>query len=684
MNAPVLQRRLTSGGRSTRQADADKAKSVTTPARSSLRVLIVGGGPAGLRVAQELSKAGCNVTLFNAERWKPYNRVKLTPLLSGDVQLGQVSQSLAFPGPGRVALYSDTSVVDIDRQAKTVTTRHGRVWPYDKLVLCTGSRAHIPNIPGADKSGVFTFRNFDDVEKLVARSMRSRHCVVVGGGLLGLEAARGMRDRGVATTVIEHETHLMARQLDRRGGSLLAQSVAGMGIEVLTGTSVKGFEGEGRIEAVATADGRRIACDTIILCTGVRPNMELARDVGLAVGRAIKVDGHLRTSDPDIYAVGECAEFEGQVQGLVGPGYEQAVAASRHIAGEKGRAATYAGSCPATKLKIVGIDVFSMGDVEQLDQRRDARTVTFEDAAKGIYRRLVVKRGHLVGALAIGDWSEIGALQEAVKAGSLLLPWQERRFTSSGAIWPERTPTSARDWPRAQTVCNCTGVTRGQIGDAIALGANSLDDVKRETGASTVCGTCRTHIGEILEAPPVREPVKWWRILTGASVVAGIAELATLLLPVWPTASFIEERGIADVLFLDGITKQWTGYTLLALSLLAAVLSLRKRVPLLRRLGDYGGWRLVHLVLGSIALVALFAHTGFRLGSNLNFWLMACFLGLGIAGGLAGFATALEHRIGATPRAAAKVRTASFWLHLLAFWPLPLLLAVHILSVYFY
>ncbi len=654
MNAPVLERTL---GRAAARAQTPAARATASapkaPAVAASEtddpVIVIGGGPSGVRVAQELSKAGCRVILFNAERWQPYNRVKLTPLLSGDVQIGQVSQPLDFTGPGKVTLYSNTSVVGIDREAKTITTRQGRTWPYAKLVIATGSRAHVPNIPGIDLPGVFTFRNFDDVEKLVARSVRSRHCVVVGGGLLGLEAARGMRDRGVETTVIEHETHLMARQLDRRAGELLARHVAGMGISTITGTGVKAFTGDGRIEAVEIADGRTIACDTVILCTGVRANMEFARDVGLAVGRGIKVDSHLRTSDPDIYAVGECAQFEDTVHGLVGPCYDQAAAAARHIAGESGRAATYRGSTPATKLKIVGIDVFSMGDVEQLDQRRDVRSLFYEDPSKGLYRRLVVKRGHLVGAIAIGDWSEIGQLQEAVKAKALLLPWQEQRFSRSGAIWPERAPTSARDWPRAQTVCNCTGVTRGQIGDAVALGAQSLDDVKRDTGASTVCGSCRTHIAEILDAPPVREPVRWWRLLAGASVVAGLAALATLLLPIWPTASRIADVGLAETLFLDTITKQWTGYTLLALSALAAVLSLRKRVPLLRKLGDYGGWRVVHLVIGSLALIALFAHTGFRLGSNLNFWLMASFLSLGLAGGLAGLATALEHRIGDTP-----------------------------------
>ncbi len=647
---------------------------------SAEAVVVIGGGPSGVRVAQELARLGEDVILLNAERWRPYNRVKLTPLLSGDVQLGQVEQSLDFPGPGKVTLYSDTRVVDIDRDARAVTAHSGRRWRYKKLVICVGSRAHIPPIPGIELPGVFTFRNFDDVEKLVARSVRARRCVVVGGGLLGLEAARGMSDRGAETYVVEHETHLMARQLDQHGGAILKAAVESMGLQVMTGERVARFRGDTRLEAVAFGSGETLACDTAIICTGIRANIEMARDVGLAVGRGIKVGPTLQTTDPDIYAIGECAEFDGTVYGLVGPGYEQAAVAARHIASGGGG---YRGSVPATKLKIIGTDVFSMGDVEQLEQRRDVSSIAFEDRDKGLYRRLVLKRNRLVGAIAIGDWEELGRVQEAIKASVLVFPWQARRFQSSGLIWPKSEPKSAKDWPRAATVCNCTGVTRGQIGDAIAVGATSLDDVKLATGASTVCGSCRIHIGEILEAPAPREPVELWKPIAAFSGVAAFLAFLTFVLPVVPTASEIEMRGWADRLYLDSITKQITGYTLLAISVLLAAIALRKRVPIVR-FGGFASWRVVHTVLGVAALAVLFAHTGFRLGSNLNMWLMVTYLGLAVAGGVAGLATACEHRVMSSPQAAARLRSASFWMHLIAFWPLPLLLAVHVLTVYFY
>jgi nitrite reductase (NADH) large subunit len=671
MNAPLCHTAFATDGQ-----PIGAAAPATEP--DSRPVVVIGAGPSGIRVSQELARRGLDVVLFNAERWLPYNRVKLTPMLCGDVQLGQVLQPLTFPGPGRVALYSGHSIVDVDRAARTVTSRFGRVWPYAKLVLCTGSRAHVPSIPGKELAGVFTFRNFDDVEKLLARSVRSRQAVVIGGGLLGLEAARGMSARGAETWVIEHERHLMARQLDTRAGALLARHMAALGLTVRTGCFVRRILGEGRVEAVALSDGEQVPFDTVILCTGIRANLELARDIGLAVGRGIKVSASLQTTDPDIYAVGECAEFQDHVYGLVGPGFEQALVAATHIAGEP---ANYAGSAPATKLKVAGTDVFSMGDVEQHEQRADVGSVAFESDGGKVYRKLVIQRGRVAGAIALGDWTEINRLQEAIRARAVLWPWQRARFARTGHIWPRRAPASVREWPRAATVCDCTGVTRGQIGDAIALGCSSLAEIRRDTGASTVCGSCGPLIGELLGAAPERKPVAAFRPVAVSSAVAALLALTTLLLPILPTAKSIEARGLADLLWLDGTWKQVSGYALLALGLAAGLLSLRKRAV---RKGAFATWRAVHAVVGAATLLALFVHTGFRLGSNLNLWLTIAFLGVALAGAAAGLATALEHRLPATAGQAARVRHLSFWLHLLALWPLPLLLAAHVLAVYYY
>jgi nitrite reductase (NADH) large subunit len=654
------------------------------PAATADPVVIVGGGPAGIRAAQELSRRGVDCVVFNAERWQPYNRVKLTPLLCGDAQLGQIMQRLEFPGPGVVRLYSEQSVIDIDRVAHTVTTRVGRTFAYRKLVLAVGSRAHVPPIPNRELSGVFTLRNIDDVEHLVARSFSSRRTVVICGGLLGLEAARGMARRGTETWVVEHSPHLMPRQLDSAAAGLLAEQLRKSGLVTRTGSSIAGIVGTDRVEAIELSGGERVPCDTVIICTGVRANMELARDVGLAVGRGIRVSERLLTSDPDIYAIGECAEFNGVTAGLVGPGFEQAVVAAGDIAGTMGR---YAGSVPSTKLKVGGIDVFSMGDVEQIEQRSDITPIGFRDDANGIYRVLVFSGARLVGALGIGDWPEVTNLQEAIRSKALVLPWHRLRFRSTGRLWPEQDQASVHNWPRQATVCNCTGATRGQISDAIALGAATVEDVQRDTGASTVCGSCQVHVTALLGGPPVRNPLRWWRPVAAASTAAALGALLTLVLPVWPLARSIANIGLADKLWLDGTWKQVSGFTLLALSVMAALLSFRKRwlpAAIVRRIGEFGAWRLVHILIGTTALLVLFAHTGFRLGHNLNFWLMSCFLASSVSGATIGLTSALEHRISSSPATAARLRSLALWLHVLALWPLPLLLGFHILSVYYY
>ena len=641
-------------------------------------VIVIGGGPSGLRTAQELARRQIPVVLFNAERWRPYNRVKLTPFLAGEVQIGRVYQVNVFPAGAPVTQYNGQTIVGIDRAAKTVENQFGRRWRYSKLVLALGSHPYVPPIPGRDLSGVFRFRGFDDVEHLVARAMRSRCTVVIGGGLLGLEAARGMALRKVDTIVVEHEAHLMARQLDHDGGLLLADEIQRLGLTIHTGCAVKSIDGETRVTGITLVSGDQIACDTVIICTGIRSNVELAREAGIAVGRGITVDRRLQTSDPDIYAVGECAEHDGHVYGLVAPGLEQAVVAAAHISGEK---ANYRGSVPTTKLKVVGVDVFSMGDVEQVDQRNDLWTIVWSDVADGRYRRLIIHRMRLVGALGVGAWPEVNRIQQAVRDHTLVMPWKALRFARNGLLYSEAKAQPVTAWPAAATVCNCTGVTRGQLGDAIADGAITIEGLVRETSASTVCGTCRPLLQELLSGNAPHKPVFGARTITLGSILAAVAALLAVLLPAWPFSQSVEAGIGLDRLWTDGTTKQVTGFALLGLSAIVAFLSVRKRVRQ-RWLGDYRFWRIVHTTFGALALGVLFLHTGFNLGNNLNRWLMLTFLAVATLGSLTGVVTAREHvtlAAGKTSR-----RKALTWLHILAFWPMPVLLMLHVVTVYAY
>jgi nitrite reductase (NADH) large subunit len=645
-------------------------------------VVVVGGGPVGTRTAQELSRRGQVAVLLNAERWRPYNRVKLTPLLAGEAQLGQIYASDHFPRPGSVYRYDGVSVVDIDRESRVAYLSTGRVQPYSKLVLALGSRAFVPSIQGADLPGVYTFRNFDDTEALLARSMSARNVVVIGGGLLGLEAARGMARRGAQLTVVEHETRLMPRQLDLEAGKVLKERITALGINVIVGERVQSVLGDSRVEKIVLSNGSEVQADTVIVCTGVRANTQLPSGIGLSHNRGVLVDDRMRTSDPDIYAVGECAEHDGQVYGLVGPGFEQAAVAVAGICGDETQ--RYRGSIPATKLKVLGADVFSAGDFESIEQQPDVRSGVYAYPETGVYRRIFVDRGWIVAALGVGDWPEATKLQQAVNRRQPVRFWHLARFRKTGNLWRDKEDGVAA-WPKDAIVCNCTGITKAAIMDSITLGADTLDDVRATTSANTVCGTCKPLIQDLLgqgDAKP--EPARWWKWLVGISAICALAALAIAFLPRISMADTFIRDDLFRSLWFDSIWKQYSGYALLALTAAAALIGLRKRIRPLSRLGSYEAWRLIHLFIGIAAALILVAHTGFRLGSNLNLVLMVSFLVTLVFGAAAGFVTGSEHELqdrGLTG-STVKPRSVSLWIHILAIWPLPVLLAVHILTVY--
>lgn len=648
------------------------------------KIVIVGGGPIGTRAAQELSKRGYHVTLLNAERWRPYNRVKLTPLLAGEAQLGQIYSSEYAPRPGRIDRFDGVSAIDVDRDGKQVLGSNDRTYSYSKLILALGSRAFVPNIEGSKLSGVFSFRNFNDVELLIARSMSARNVVVIGGGLLGLEAARGMAKRGAKVTVIEHENRLMPRQLDMAAGDTLKERIEAIGIDVVVNQRVQSINGNSRAEYITLGNGEEILADTVIVCTGVRANTQLPAAIGLSHNRGVIVDDQMRTSDPDIYAIGECAEHNEHVYGLVGPGYEQTSIAVGDISGEMGN--MYLGSTPTTKLKVVGADVFSIGDFESIEQQPGIKSYIFKDAEHDVYRRLLISRGKLVAALGVGDWPEATKLQQAVADGKSVWPWQLWSFARKGQLWSD-ADDSVASWPKETIICNCTGVTKGAISDSITFGASTLDEVRTATSANSVCGSCKPLIHELLGQGEVKpEPVKWWKALLAISALGALIALSTLLLPrISLNDTYIVDDFWFDLWF-DTIWKQYSGYTLLGLSVAAAIIGLRKRISFLSKLGGYQAWRLVHLIIGFTAALVLVWHTGFRLGNNLNFFLMASFLITLIFGAVAGLITGGEHELKDRGFSAnnAKPRTLPMWVHIIAVWPLPVLIAIHVLVVYMY
>jgi nitrite reductase (NADH) large subunit len=544
-------------------------------------------------------------------------------------------------------------------------------------VLATGSRPRVPLIPGTGLEGVFTFRDLTDANRLKARTASSRSIVVLGGGVLGLETAKALRRFHTQVRVVEHNDHLMFSQLDAQAGGLLRRFVEEQGIEVLTREGVQQVLGVRRVDGVLLRSGRVIDCDTLVIAAGIIPNVDLAREAGIAVARGVRVDDRMATSAPGVYAVGECAEHRGVVYGLVAPGFEQAAVAAHNFAGDAAPA-SYLGSLTATRLKVVGLPIYSTGEVQEPDALRE--DAVFRDLEAGLYRRLFLTNGRLTGALAAGPWHETNRLQEAVTARRRVWPWELARFRARGILWSDLDDQSIFDWPSGAAVCNCTGVTRAELTAALRGGACTQAALSAQTGAGTVCGSCRPLLAELAGAA-APEPVVGWRSLAGLSVFALAAALLILVLPGIPYNASVQDPLQWDRLWREDLFKQVSGFTLLGLGVLVSLISVRKRLPRLP-LGGFDLWRLLHVALGALAIAVLVAHTGLRTGHELNFWLMATFLGLLAAGGVGGAAVALEHRL---PRPLARrARRISLWGHILLIWPLPALLGFHILKGYWY
>jgi nitrite reductase (NADH) large subunit len=642
-------------------------------------VVVVGTGPVGMRVAQEIARLapGRPLVVYGNEPALPYNRVRLSSLLAGELQWSALLQGQELPTGSAVMARLNCGVVAIDRIQHTVRDAAGREQPYSKLILATGSQPLIPDIPGMAQAHVYAFRDLRDAERLCARRMRSRRTAVVGGGLLGLEAARGMQRFNTQVSVIEHATRLMPRQLDEASAACLAQHVRGLGIEVILGDPVRQVLGSGAVSGLRLRSGREVECDTLVVAAGIRPNIALAASAGLAIGRGVRVNDFMQTSDPDIYAAGECAEHDGEVWGLIAPGLEQAAVAAHNITGSRGR---YRGSSVASRLKVLDLPVFSMGAVNEYSRLDLASELVHDDPQSGTYRKIVTERGRMIGAIALGAFPEMSRVQEMILQGRIVMPLQRWRFRREGALWPAQEPGAVAEWPAAAVVCNCTGATRGEISRACAAGCRTVEEIAAVTRASSVCGSCRPLVAELAGAAGPAQPVRGWKVLLGASGAAlKTAAVIALLLAV-PYAATVQVPWQWDMLWRDSFWKQVSGYSVLGLVAALAVLSLRKRI---RRftLGDFPLWRVAHVLLGTLALAGIAVHTGGRLGSNLNFALMATFLSVVALGAVAGGVIALEHRLG---EGAARLRRTWLWTHILIGWPILVLLAFHVLKTYYF
>jgi assimilatory nitrate reductase electron transfer subunit len=483
------------------------------------RVVVVGNGMAGTRFVQELVRRDADVaiTLVGDEPGEPYNRMQLSNVLAGTTR----AESIGLVAPGWFEANAVRTVVGhpavrIDRPGRTVRLRDGSTLPYDELVLASGSAPVLPPLPGLVTDaglvpGAALFRTADDCARIDTLARAAGRAVVLGAGVLGIEAARGLAGRGLAVTLVQRGPRLMERQLDVTAARLLRRSLADLGIEVVTGSTVARVDARpDRLAGVTLDDGRRLAAELLVLCCGVRPRVELARDAGLTISTGVVVDDRLRSiDDPAIRVIGEVAEHRGRTHGLVAPAWQQAAVAAEHVA-DPHTPTRYAGTSDVTRLKATGLELAALGESLGEDDADGIEVVRFSDTGRGVYQKLVVREGTLVGAILLGDTRTAGTVTQILDRAAtlprdlaaLLMP---RRAGPAAEV---HTPVTL---PARATVCQCNNVTKAAITSAWQDGARSVAQIAERTRATTGCGTCRDIVCGIVEwladSDPVEDPL---------------------------------------------------------------------------------------------------------------------------------------------------------------------------------
>ena len=515
------------------------------------KLVLIGNGMAGVRTLEELLKIApdlYDITVFGAEPHPNYNRILLSPVLAGEQTIAEiVLNPLAWYAEHGITLHLGKAVAQIDRVRRVVRAADGTEAAYDRLLIATGSTPFILPVPGKSLEGVIGYRDIADTEAMIDAATKYRHAVVIGGGLLGLEAANGLMLRGMQVTVVHIAAWLMERQLDAVAGGLLRQSLADRGLDFLIGAQTEALLGDaaGRVRGVSFKDGTEVPADLVVMAAGIRPSTALAESAGLHCQRGIAVTDTLQTvTDARIYAVGECAAHRGIAYGLVAPLFEQAKVCATHLA-EFG-IGRYLGSHVSTKLKVTGIDLFSAGDFmggEGCDE------IVLSDPQGGVYKKLVIRDDKLVGACLYGDTVDGSWYFKLLREGRSITDIRDRLMFGESSLGDagHQGQNRAAAMADADEVCGCNGVTKGSICKAIKdKGLFTLDDVRKHTKASASCGSCTGLVEQIIMATAggdysttpkkkglcgctdhshgdVREAIRQLHLLTGADVRQALA-----------------------------------------------------------------------------------------------------------------------------------------------------------------
>lgn len=457
------------------------------------KLVIVGNGMAGIRCLEEILKIDpdrFDVTVFGNEPYPNYNRIQLSKVLQGDTVLEDITlNSWDWYEKNDIRLYPGETVIEIDQDNHLVKTDKNRITPYDKLILATGSNPFILPLPGVDKKGVITFRNIKDCLKIIEYSKRSKDAVVIGGGLLGLESARGLLDLGLNVKVVHISDYLMNRQLDKTASHLLQLQLEKQGMEFLLNKKTVEITGNEYADGLKFSDGDELKADLVIMAVGIRPNIKLAEENGIPTHRGIIVNDFMETKIPDIYAVGECVEHQGCCYGLVAPLYQQGKVLANHLCEEKTDG--YTGSIDSAKLKVSGVDVFSAG---QINEQENTKTIKSYDGWGMTYKKVLVENGKIKGAILFGDTRESTHLSRLINKEADV---KEYLNTETEKNSETSVVCSMQD---DEIICGCNGVEKGTIVQAIKeKGLTTVAQVKACTNASRSCGTCKSLVADLLK-----------------------------------------------------------------------------------------------------------------------------------------------------------------------------------------
>lgn len=466
-----------------------------------MKLVVVGNGMAGMRVVEELLKIApdlYDITVFGDEPYPNYNRIMLSPVLANEQTIDDIIlNSREWYAENNIALYTSARINKIDRKARVVYAEDGTSAEYDRLLIATGSKPFMLPIPGADLQGVIGYRDIKDTNDMIDAAKQYKHAVVIGGGLLGLEAANGLKIQGMDVTVIHRSGWLLERQLDKAAAKMLQKSLEAKGLNFLLEKDTELLTGkDGRVTGVKFRDGQEIAADLVVMAVGIRPNYALAESAGIHCNKGIVVNDTMQTYDPRIYAVGECVSHRGTSYGLVAPLFEMAKVCATHLANFG--IGLYKGSVTSTKLKVTGIDLFSAGDFTGNDETEE---IVLHDAVGGVYKKLVIKDDKIIGAVLYGDTTDGAWYFQMLRDGKAIHEIRDHLMFGQDSLGNtgHQGQNMAATMSDEMEVCGCNGVCKGTIVKAIQeKGLFTIDDVKKQTKAGSSCGSCTGLVEQIL------------------------------------------------------------------------------------------------------------------------------------------------------------------------------------------